>query len=118
MLAGFALRRHRRVHITLMSIVILYDCSMPVYLFLTRDWYKRLVVNEDILTFGLWMHLGLVMFLYVLYVFQIQAGRQIMMSPPSEEARDNHRKQGIALFITRAFVVLTGAMLYDPQYVL
>lgn len=118
MLLGFALRRNRRVHIALMSLVIVYDVLFPFYLFFSRDWYKRLVVNEDILTFGVWMHFGGVILLYVLYVFQIQAARNMMTDAADVESRVNHRKQGIGLLITRGYVLLTGAMLYDPQYAL
>lgn len=118
MLLGFALRRNRRVHIALMSLVIVYDVLFPFYLFSSRDWYKRLIVNEDILTFGVWMHLGGVVLLYVLYVVQIQAARNMMTDAADVESRVNHRKQGIGLLFTRGYVLLTGAMLYDPQYAL
>jgi heme exporter protein D len=116
MVAGFFLSGRRRVHITIMATVMVYDLLMPFYLFLTRDWYARLIGHEDILTFGVWMHFMVVLVLYVLYVFQILAARKILADPHAAAARREHRQQAIAILLVRAFVIFTGALLVNPEY--
>lgn len=116
MFAAFHLARFRKLHMSIMVTLLIYDLAIPVYLFTHRDWYKRLIENEDILTFGVWMHFMVVFLLYVLYVFQILAARRIMADSANGVARSEHRQQGVALLATRAFVIFTGALLYDPHF--
>lgn len=116
MFAAFHVSRFRKVHMSVMLAVLVYDLAIPIYLFTHRDWYKRLIENEDILTFGVWMHFMVVFLLYVLYVFQILAARKIISNPTDQIVRSDHRQQGIALLATRAFVIFTGALLYDPNF--
>lgn len=116
MFGAFHLSRFRSVHMSVMLAILVYDLAIPVYLFTHRDWYKRLIENEDILTFGVWMHFMVVFLLYVLYVFQILAAKKIISNPTDQVVRSEHRQQGIALLATRGFVIFTGALLYDPHF--
>lgn len=116
MLAGFFLARHRRLHIIIMVSVIVYDLLIPIYLYIWRDWYTRLITHQDILTFGVWMHFGLVLTLYVLYVFQITSARGILRHSGDALPRREHRSQGIMILAVRALVISTGALLWDPVY--
>lgn len=112
MLGAFFLHRYRRLHVSIMGAVITLDFLFPVYLIVTRDWYKTLIEDGEILSFLLWMHLMLIITLYVLYVVQIQAGRRIMRG--DQEIRSDHRGQGIGILITRALVISTGALMVEP----
>ncbi len=119
MLIAYFTHRSRRFHITVMTGVMAFDLLIPVYLFTNRDWYSRLIDHEDILTFGVWMHFMVVLVLYILYVFQIVAARKILAGGAlSETARAEHRAQAKGILLVRGFVILTGAMLYDSQYLL
>ena len=116
--AYFLAKKSRRLHINLMSAVMIFDLLIPVYLFMRRDWFTRLIEHEDILTFGVWMHFFVVLVLYVLYIFQIIAARKMLRGEDSEKARAEHRAQAIGILVIRAFVILTGIMIYDSQYLL
>lgn len=116
MWVGFLLAGRRRVHMTIMISVVIYDLCLPIYLYLDRDWYGRLIAHHDILTFGVWMHFALVLSLYVLYVFQVIAARKILREPHSAELRKEHRAQGLGILVVRGCVIFTGALLLDPQY--
>jgi hypothetical protein len=111
MLIAFWQSRRRAVHMPLMAGLILFDLCMPFYLYATRDWYKRLIEHGDITSFGVWMHLGLVLTLYVLYAFQVLSVRGVLAG--HTEARDAHRGQAKALLLVRGLVVLTGALLAE-----
>ncbi len=111
MLFAFWQYRRRVVHMPLMATLILFDLCMPFYLYATRDWYKRLIEHGDITSFGVWMHLGLVLTLYMLYVFQVLSVRGILRG--DVEARTAHRGQAKALLLVRGLVVLTGALLAE-----
>ena len=56
MLAAFHHARSRRFHVPVMIFIMISDLLFPIYLVMTRDWYQRLIVDEDILTFGVWVH--------------------------------------------------------------
>lgn len=114
MLAAFFMHRHRRVHVPVMATIITLDFLFPFYLYMTKDWGRRLFDEGEILSFLLWCHLLLVITLYVLYVVQIQAGLKLLRR--EEGAREDHRAQGIGILITRGLVVLTGAMLVESTY--
>lgn len=104
----------RAFHVPVMISIMVFDLLMPFYLYLERDLYKRLILNHDILTFGVWMHFMLLVVLYMLYFFQIQTAVKIWRGEDEVEARAEHRAQGKGILLVRAFVIITGAMLIDP----
>ncbi len=112
MLAAFYWRKSRRFHVGAMVVVILFDIAMPFYLITHRDWYERLITGGEILNFLIWMHLGLIITLYALYVMQVKAGLALMKGV--EIARETHRTQGLGLLATRGMVIITGSILYEP----
>ncbi len=103
----------RAFHVPVMILTILFDLLMPVYLYLNRDWYERLIEQEDIFSFLVWMHLGLVITLFFLYALQVGTGRRLLKG--EGEARESHRGNARAILGTRALVILTGALLYTPE---
>lgn len=114
MLVTFFLARMRRVHVPVMASIMVIDLFFPVYLFLTRDWHKKLIEHGEIFSFLMWMHFILVITLYVLYVVQIQTARRLLGGDDS--MRKDHRTQGIGILITRGLVIFTGALLAEPVY--
>lgn len=104
----------RAFHIPVMIGIMVFDILMPFYLYLDRDLYKRLILNQDILTFGVWMHFMLLVVLYMLYFFQIQTGLNIWRGEGAAATRDEHRAQGKGVLLVRAFVIITGVMLIAP----
>ena len=118
MLVGIYWHRIRRFHTVVMSSVIAFDIGMPFYLVLTRDWNKRLLIDGDILSFGVWMHFGLIITLFVLYAIQIHAGLKLLKTThDSENVRHEHRLQAKGILLARALVIITGAMLFEPTNV-
>lgn len=125
MLAAIYWHRRRGFHITVMASVILFDVAMPFYLVMTRDWKTRLIDDGDILSFGVWMHFGLIVTLYVLYVIQVQTALKILRSSKQqavdaeslEATHREHRAQGMGILLARALVIVTGAILADPATV-
>jgi len=115
MLAAFYLSRYRWLHIPLMVSVILFDLAMPFYLYLTGDWYRRLIEHEEIFSFLIWMHVGLVFTLYALYFLQIQSARKIFHGDC--EGRADHYTQAKAILLVRGLVLLTAALLVEPESV-
>lgn len=116
MILAYYWHRKRRFHITVMVGVMLFDLGMPVYLVSTRDWYTRLLVDGDILSFGVWTHFGLLVSLFVLYAMQIQTGLKIL-KPTNEATGDNripHRAQAKGILLVRALVIVSGALLAEP----
>ena len=97
----------------LMAAIIVSDLFFPVYLFLTRNWYRRLIDHAEIFSFLIWMHFILLITLYILYVFQIQAGRKILLG--DEQARADHKGQAKGILIAKALVIITGALLVEPD---
>lgn len=115
MLLAVYWHRVQRFHVAVMSSVIVFDIGMPFYLAMTRDWNKRLLVDGDILSFGVWMHFGLIITLFVLYAIQIQAGLKLLKTTTDKETvRREHRMQAKGILLTRALVIATGAMLFEP----
>jgi type VI protein secretion system component VasK len=121
MLLAFFWHRMRRFHVAVMASIIVFDVSMPFYLVATRDWKTRLIDDGDILSFGVWMHFGLIVTLFVLYVIQVQtalkmlrAPRQEMDAESREAIRKEHRAQGLGILLARGLVIATGAILADP----
>lgn len=113
MVAAVYLRRFRWFHVPAMVSIMLFDLAMPFYLYLHRDWYERLVTGGEILSFLIWMHVGLLMTLYGLYVVQVKSGRQLIGRVA--QARADHRVQGWGILVVRTLVVVTGALLYEAE---
>ncbi len=113
MLLAMRLFRIRSFHVSVMVLTVLFDLLMPVYLYLNRDWYGRLIEQGDIFSFLVWMHLGLVITLFFLYALQIGSGRRLLKG--DTEARETHRSNARAVLATRVLVILTGALLYVPE---
>jgi hypothetical protein len=114
MLAGFFLSRYRQLHRALMASIIAVDAAFPFYLYLTKDWGRRLFDEGVILSVLLWVHLSFVVTLYVLYVVQIQAGASLLRD--ENRLRKEHRAQGIGILVVRALVIFTGALLVESTY--
>lgn len=112
MVAAFFLARWRSFHMPVMMGTILFDLLMPFYLVLTNDWYKRLIEQEEIFSFMIWMHFILVLTLYALYGLQIMTVKKMVNGDPV--ARKEHRSQGLGILIARGLVILSAAMLIDP----
>lgn len=112
MLAAYFLPRHRLLHIPAMVSVILFDVGMPFYLYTHRNWWHRLIEQQDIVSFGVWMHFGLLITMYSLYVAQIYAGAKLLKG--DRDARGVHHSQGKAILAVRGLVIVTGAILYSP----
>lgn len=114
MCAAYLRPQLRYFHMPVMISCVLFDVGMPFYLYATRDWYKRLIEEGDITSFGIWMHLGLVLTLYALYAVQVRSVPGIMRGDAT--ARAEHHGQGKAILIVRALVLLMGALLAEsPQ---
>ncbi len=113
MLAAYFLHRQRWLHVPAMLAIIVFDIAMPIYLYLHRDWWKRLVEQGDITSFLVWMHVGLLIAMYVLDGAQILTARKILGG--DQTARGDHRTQGKALLVVRGLVVGTGVILANPE---
>ena len=123
MLVAFFMPHRRAFHEPVMISAILFDVGMPIYLALNRDWGKRLIDDGDILSFGIWMHFGLIITLYVLYAVQIHTALKLRKAAadvdPEDlaQARKEHRTQGKGILLARALVIATGAILVEsPEY--
>ena len=112
MLVAFYNPRRRSFHIPVMLATILFDVAMPVFLYTHRRWWHRLIEQEDIFSFGIWMHFGPLITLYALEAAQIWSARKILAGDPS--ARATHHHQARALLMVRALVLITGGILADP----
>ncbi len=111
--AALALRRRHAVHAAMMATLLLFDLVFPVYLYWTHDWYTRLIVHEELLSFAIWAHLIFVISLYALYVLQGLSGRKMLQQ--ADEERASHQMQARAFIIARLFVFATGALLMEPE---
>jgi len=117
MLAAFYLRRVKWFHVSTMVFIIVFDLSMPVYLYLTRDWKTRLINDGDIFSFGVWMHFGLLITLFVLYAIQVMAGIKLLRRVSDGSSRGEHRNVATGILIVRALVIVSGALLAQPVQV-
>lgn len=113
MLAAYFLPRHRFFHIPVMIAVMVFDVAMPIYLYLHRDWWHRLIEQQDIFSSLVWMHFILLIAMYALDAAQIHTARKILQGEPG--ARDEHKTQGKTLLIVRGLVILSGAILANPE---
>ena len=114
MLAAFLRPHQRRFHIPAMIAVILFDLGMPFYLYTHRDWWRRLIEHQEILSILVWMHFFLLIVMYALDAAQVYSARKLLRGDP--EARGDHRAQGKALLLVRGLVILTGAALVEPAH--
>lgn len=115
MLAAYKLHSMRKFHMPIMASVIVIDLLFPIYLVLNKDWYRRLIEQEEILSFMIWMHFILVLTLYALYVLQVMTARKMLKGEMDvEEVRHEHRVQGKGILIARGLVILSAAMLIEP----
>lgn len=113
MLLAYRYRNKLGFHIPVMVAIVIYDLCMPFYLYATRDWYRRLIEQEEIFSMMIWTHVILLITLYVLYALQIIAGRQLLKG--DSEAREDHAAQGKGILATRALVILSAMMLVEPE---
>jgi 4-hydroxybenzoate polyprenyltransferase len=109
MLAGYFLHRKRYIHIPAMISVMLFDLSLPFYLYSHRHWWHRLIDKGEIFSSLVWMHVGILLMMYALYGAQIFTAMKIMKG--DMEARTTHRSQGKVMLVVRLFVILTGILL-------
>ena len=113
MLIAYKLSHIRKLHISIMVSCIVVDVAMPFYLYLNRDWYGRLIDGGEILNFLLWMHIGLVITVYILYIMQVIEGKKLLKGIGN---RENHHSQAKGLILARALMIFCGALLYEkPQ---
>ena len=112
MVTAFFFAKRRTLHMPVMMGAVLFDLLIPFYLVLTHDWYKRLIEQEEIFSFMIWMHFILVLTLYALYGLQIMTIKKMVNG--DEAARKEHRTQGQGILIARGLVILSAAMLIDP----
>jgi len=113
MLMAYFWHEKRRIHVPIMVSIMVFDLGMPFYLYATRDWKTRLIDDGDILSFGVWTHFGLIITLYVLYVIQISAGRNLLKG--DEESRAEHKSVATGILLVRALVIVSGALLIQPE---
>lgn len=113
MVLAFYLHRIRGFHVPAMIFIMLFDLLVPLYLYMTRDWKTRLIDDGDIFSFAVWMHFSLLIALFVLYAIQILAGLQLLRGEQSSRAEHKNIAKGI--LVVRALVILSGALLAQPQ---
>ncbi|MDQ3268265.1 MAG: hypothetical protein M3P47_06035 [Pseudomonadota bacterium] len=111
MLAAFRHARQRMFHLGVMISVILFDLGMPVYLYLNKDWHRRLIVEGELTSFLVWIHFMMLVMMYTLYVMQIKTALNLLQYDNS--VRIDHRAQGQAVLLVRALVIFTGALLVE-----
>ena len=113
MLLAYRLHHVRMFHVPVMIGIMLFDLCVPFYLYLNRDWKTRLIDHGDILSFMVWTHFGLLITLFVLYGIQILAGRRLLNR--DESARDEHKTVAKGILLTRALVIMSGALLVQEE---
>jgi hypothetical protein len=113
MLVAYRFHEIRLFHVPVMISIMLFDLSMPFYLYLNRDWKTRLIEQGDIFSFMVWTHFGLLIALFVLYGLQVLAGRKLLSNDNSAGAEHQAVAKGILL--TRALVIISGALLVQPE---
>lgn len=109
MLAAYFMPHRRSFHVPAMLSVLLFDLSLPFYLYQHRHWWHRLIEQQEIFSSLVWMHAGILLIMYGLYGAQIYTA--VKLAKGDTEARAAHRAQGKVLLIIRLFVILTGMLL-------
>ncbi len=109
---AYLARRRARLHAAMMRALIIFDFAFPFYLYLTHDWGKRLIEQQEILSFLVWAHFGLGLLLYTLEVLQWRAGKRLQGGDAA--ARAEHRALAKGIAAARLVVFATGALLYEP----
>ena len=113
MLLAFKFHHVKAFHVPTMVFIILYDLSVPFYLYMNRDWKTRLIDDGDILSFGVGMHFGLLAALFILYGLQVTAGRRLLKN--DEGGRQEHKSAAKGILLTRALVIISGALLVQEE---
>ena len=113
MLAAYFLARYRAFHVPAMIAILGFDLAMPVYLYTHRNWWHRLIEQQDLFSFLVWMHFGLLVTLYGLEAAQVYTATKLLGG--DSEARRDHHNQGKALLAVRGLVIVTGAILANPE---
>ncbi len=109
MVAAYKMPHRRKFHISVMASALLFDLSLPFYLYSHRHWWHRLIEQQEIFSSLVWMHAGILLMMYGLYGAQIYTALKLTKGDP--EARASHRSQGKVMLIVRLFVILTGMLL-------
>ena len=113
MLAAYFLPRQRFFHIPVMVAIMVFDVALPVFLYLHRHWWHRLIEQQEIFSSLVWMHLILLIAMYALDAAQIHTARKMLKGDPA--ARADHHTQAKALLVVRGLLVLSGAILANPE---
>jgi len=113
LLLAYRLPQYSWFHRPVMGSIIVLDLCFPFYLYATQEWSRRLIDQQEILSFMVWMHLILVITLYMLYFFQLRSVRAMLGG--DSQARGEHKTQGLGIIIVRGMVLLTGALLVEPE---
>lgn len=116
MIIAFKLSHIRKFHISVMVGCMIFDLLMPIYLYINRDWYGRLIEGGEIFNFLIWMHFGLVITVFIMYYMQISAGRKMLAGVSS--IREEHSSLGKGLLLSRGLMIFTGALLYEAEKVI
>ncbi|HQT25253.1 MAG TPA: hypothetical protein PLK99_01480 [Burkholderiales bacterium] len=109
MLVAYRLHRIRYFHVPVMISVMIFDLSLPFYLYSHRHWWHRLIDQQEIFSSLVWMHAGILIVMYALYATQIYTAIKIMKG--ENESRAAHLSQGKVLLVVRLFAILTGFLL-------
>ena len=104
-------KQYRMLHALTMISVMLFDLGMPIYLYLHKSWYRRLIVEGELTSILVWIHLMMSVMMYGLYVMQIKTALRLMRQDDS--VRVDHRAQAKAVLWVRALVILTGSLLVE-----
>jgi hypothetical protein len=113
MLAAYFLPRRRFFHIPVMLAIMVFDVALPVFLYLHRHWWHRLIEQQEIFSSLVWMHLILLIAMYALDAAQIHTARKMLKGDPA--ARADHHTQAKALLVVRGLLILSGAILANPE---
>lgn len=111
MLAAFRYAKKRVFHVTVMISVILFDLGMPIYLYLYKGWYRRLIEEGELTSFLVWIHFMMLVMMYALYAMQIKTALKLLRADYG--VRLDHRTQGQAVLLVRSLVIITGALLVE-----
>ena len=112
MLIAYRFPHWQWFHRPVMAAIICLDVCFPFYLYATKSWGRRLIDQEEIFSFMIWMHLILVITLYMLYFVQVRSARGLLKG--EQKARGEHKSQGLGIIVVRGLVLVTGTRLLLP----